>query len=128
MDLRFPNPVFYDIEATGFSTDSLPIEIGWAHLGPSREIVSEGFLIKPDMTWDLENAWDEIATDLHGIEPLAGHIVRCRRPFSYIQGHAQIGRYHGTRFSGGSRNYHCRTKWLVRGNSTNISADTPCNV
>lgn len=67
MDLRFPNPVFYDIEATGFSTDSLPIEIGWAFVGPSREIISNGFLIRPDTTWDLETAWDEIAADPHGI-------------------------------------------------------------
>ena len=53
---------FIDLEATGLSQSSWPIEVGWCALSGSPT----SFLIAPDPDWPLE-AWDEAAEELHGI-------------------------------------------------------------
>ncbi|MBV0933557.1 3'-5' exonuclease [Marinobacterium weihaiense] len=54
-----------DLEASGLSPDSYPIEIAWKCTRTGR---SDTFLINPDSVpeWDY---WDECAEELHGIEP-----------------------------------------------------------
>ena len=60
------NPVFYDIEASGF--DGYPIEVGWAWWdAESDSIHSEAHLIKPDAVWEIDQTWDQRAEELHGI-------------------------------------------------------------
>lgn len=53
---------FIDIEASGLSEDSFPLEIGWTIDGEHVE----SFLIKPDNTWNL-NSWSSNAHVLHNI-------------------------------------------------------------
>lgn len=53
---------FIDLEASGLSTTSWPIEVGWAfEHGPPRS-----FLIRPDASWP-ESAWSLDAERLHGV-------------------------------------------------------------
>lgn len=53
---------FIDLEASGLSANSWPIEIGWAFPdGPPQSV-----LLRPDETWPL-SAWDPSAQALHGI-------------------------------------------------------------
>lgn len=60
------NPVFYDIEASGF--DGYPIEVGWAWWDAAKhDICSEAHLIKPDAVWEIDQTWDQRAEELHGI-------------------------------------------------------------
>ena len=53
---------FVDVEASGLTEDSFPIEVGWAILGGS----SGSVLIRPAADWS-HDAWDELAEDQHGI-------------------------------------------------------------
>ena len=60
-----PSPsetAFIDLEASGLSASSWPIEVGWAfEYGPPRS-----FLIRPDDAWS-EAAWSIEAERLHGV-------------------------------------------------------------
>lgn len=59
-------PVFYDCEASGL--DGFPIEIGWAFVDEqTKTIVSESHLVRPLPEWDIDDHWDPIAEELHGI-------------------------------------------------------------
>ena len=57
-------PVFYDLEASAL--DGCPIEVGWAWWVGTR-IQTEGHLVFPDPSWDIENSWNDGAQALHGI-------------------------------------------------------------
>lgn len=54
--------VFIDLEASGLSASSWPIEVGWASLNG----LTASYLIKPHNSWPL-SAWSETAQTLHGI-------------------------------------------------------------
>lgn len=54
--------IFIDLEASGLSASSWPIEIGWV----SFEGAAKSILIKPHESWPL-TAWDPSAEALHGI-------------------------------------------------------------
>ena len=54
---------FIDIEASGLSEDSFPLEIGWTIDGD----YVESFLVKPDKQWNI-NSWSNEAKKLHNIE------------------------------------------------------------
>lgn len=53
-----------DLEASGLSTDSYPIEIAWKNALTGE---FDSFLINPDSApdWDF---WDEFAEEMHGLE------------------------------------------------------------
>lgn len=53
---------FIDVEASGLSEHSYPVEIGWAILGGS----SGSRLVRPAVEWDLDG-WDANAERVHGI-------------------------------------------------------------
>ena len=61
-ETRSGAPAFIDLEATGLSADSWPIEIGWAF----QDGDAAATLIKPDDAWP-EKAWSADAEALHGI-------------------------------------------------------------
>jgi len=70
-------PVFYDCEAS--SLDGVPIEIGWASIKVNTDvIISEGHLIRPPPDWPVEESWDPVAEDLHGIS--LSHLKTHGRP------------------------------------------------
>ncbi len=53
---------FIDIEASGLSIRSWPVEVGWVFLeGPPRSL-----LVAPEAQWS-DDAWDPRAEGLHGI-------------------------------------------------------------
>ncbi|NWG72054.1 MAG: hypothetical protein HXY23_10665 [Parvularculaceae bacterium] len=53
---------FIDLEASGLSASSWPIEVGWAfEFGPPRSL-----LIRPDDSWP-QSAWSADAERLHGV-------------------------------------------------------------
>lgn len=53
---------FVDVEASGLTEDSFPIEVGWAILGGS----SGSVVVRPAADWS-HDAWDELAQAQHGI-------------------------------------------------------------
>jgi hypothetical protein len=53
---------FVDIEASGLSEGSFPIEIGWARTDGQAGSI----LIRPAADWEIDT-WDEQAEELHGI-------------------------------------------------------------
>lgn len=53
---------FIDLEASGLSARSWPIEVGWRLLGGKHA----AFLVKPQPEWDM-GAWDPQAEALHGV-------------------------------------------------------------
>ncbi len=54
---------FIDLEASGLSAGSWPIEVGWCFPGGEPR----SLLIKPAPEWDMA-AWDEKAEKLHGVK------------------------------------------------------------
>lgn len=54
--------LYLDIEASGLTDDSYPIEIGWAE--PVPGFPSESFLVRPFVGWVH---WDEVAAGVHNI-------------------------------------------------------------
>jgi hypothetical protein len=58
--------VFLDIEASGLSSASFPIEIGWV-LDDEAEF--ESLLVRPHESWDLDGGWSGQSAVLHGIKP-----------------------------------------------------------
>jgi hypothetical protein len=46
--------LFIDIEASGLSSASFPIEIGWVL---DDEAGPESFLVRPHATWELDRGW-----------------------------------------------------------------------
>ena len=75
-----------DIESSGLSCDSYPIQIGWCSLDLSRY---GNFLVRPDCSW---TEWDERAEAIHGIdrgELDAGLSVSqaCRTLIDLLYGH-----------------------------------------
>jgi hypothetical protein len=58
--------LFIDIEASGLSSASFPIEIGWV---VDDEAEPESFLIRPHATWDLDSGWSAQSAAIHGITP-----------------------------------------------------------
>jgi hypothetical protein len=57
-----PSSAFIDLEASGLSAASWPIEVGWAfETGPARSL-----LIRPDPSW-APHAWSPEAERLHRI-------------------------------------------------------------
>jgi hypothetical protein len=57
------HPVFFDCEASGLH--GVVIEIAWAFVDGTGEIVSEAYLVKPVDDWDIEAVWDEAAEAMH---------------------------------------------------------------
>lgn len=55
-------PAFIDLEASGLSDKSWPIEVGWGF----AEGAPRTLLIRPHETW-RRSAWDPKAEDLHGV-------------------------------------------------------------
>jgi len=73
---------FIDFEASSLSTNSWPIEAGWALIDHNQQIHSDSVLIRPDPSWPLEDWAAESAaihqidiTELHknGVTPLEAH-------------------------------------------------------
>ncbi|MGG5890476.1 3'-5' exonuclease [Falsiroseomonas sp. HC035] len=67
-----PLPCPLDIEASGLSDDSYPIEIGLALPSPTPggdwEILLLSWLIRPTATWlDNQDAWSTTAEQVHGL-------------------------------------------------------------
>jgi hypothetical protein len=61
-DVSPSKTAFIDLEASGLSAASWPIEVGWAfEQGPARAL-----LIKPHVTWS-DDAWSLEAEGLHGV-------------------------------------------------------------
>jgi hypothetical protein len=58
--------LFIDIEASGLSSASFPIEIGWVL---DDEAEPESFLVRPHTTWDFDTGWSAQSAALHGITP-----------------------------------------------------------
>ncbi|MBM1175214.1 hypothetical protein JQC81_30450 [Microvirga arabica] len=58
--------LFIDVEASGLSSASFPIEIGWVL---DDEVDSESFLIRPPKTWDFASGWSAQSAAVHGITP-----------------------------------------------------------
>ena len=58
--------LFIDIEASGLSSASFPIEIGWVL---DDEAEPESYLIRPHATWHFDTGWSAQAAALHGIIP-----------------------------------------------------------
>lgn len=58
--------LFIDIEASGLSSASFPIEIGWVL---DDEVDSESFLIRPPKTWDFASGWSAQSAAIHGLRP-----------------------------------------------------------
>ncbi len=56
------NIAFIDLEASGLSAQSWPIEVGWCF----REGAPQAYLVRPAPAWS-EDAWDERAQALHGV-------------------------------------------------------------
>jgi hypothetical protein len=59
--------LFIDIEASGLSSASFPIEIGWVLDDEARP---ESCFIRPHASWDLASGWSAQSADIHSI-PLA---------------------------------------------------------
>jgi len=57
--------LFIDVEASGLSSASFPIEIGWV----LDEVDSESFLIRQPKTWDFASGWSAQSAAIHGITP-----------------------------------------------------------
>jgi len=56
---------FYDVEASGLSTASFPIEVGWARLASDADVIVSGaVLIRPVPHW---TEWSPDAEQIHGI-------------------------------------------------------------
>ncbi|MFW1677200.1 hypothetical protein ACFVYJ_05385 [Pontibacter sp. JAM-7] len=53
-----------DLEASGLSTDSYPIEVAWKNAITGQ---SDNFLINPESAADWDH-WDEFAEEVHGID------------------------------------------------------------
>lgn len=53
---------FIDLEASGLSARSWPIEVGWCFAGGAPQAM----LIRPDEAWSLDD-WDSQAEALHGV-------------------------------------------------------------
>lgn len=53
---------FIDLEASGLSARSWPIEVGWCFASGAPQAM----LIQPDASWSLDD-WDEQAEALHGV-------------------------------------------------------------
>lgn len=60
--LRVPRLAFIDIEASGLTEHSYPLEVGWAVLGGT----SGALLVQPAPDWSHDE-WDELAEAKHGI-------------------------------------------------------------
>jgi DNA polymerase III epsilon subunit-like protein len=58
--------LFIDIEASGLSSASFPIEIGWVLDDEARP---ESFLVRPHTTWNFDTGWSAQSAALHGITP-----------------------------------------------------------
>jgi DNA polymerase III epsilon subunit-like protein len=58
--------LFLDIEASGLSSASFPIEIGWVL---DDEAEPESFLVRPHASWDFDTGWSAQAAAIHGIAP-----------------------------------------------------------
>jgi hypothetical protein len=58
--------LFLDIEASGLSSASFPIEIGWVL---DDEAEPESFLVRPHGTWELDTGWSAQSAAIHGIAP-----------------------------------------------------------
>jgi hypothetical protein len=56
------NLAFIDLEASGLSENSFPLEIGWTKDG----VNFKDYFIKPESDWD-RNSWSQVAENLHGI-------------------------------------------------------------
>lgn len=54
-----------DIEASGLSPKSYPVEFGWSDL----ELNVESFLIRPTKSWLKKGEWSSDAESIHGISP-----------------------------------------------------------
>ncbi|SCY98720.1 hypothetical protein [Microvirga guangxiensis] len=58
--------LFVDVEASGLSSASFPIEIGWVL---DDEAEPESFLIRPHATWHFDTGWSTQSAAIHGIRP-----------------------------------------------------------
>ena len=58
--------LFIDIEASGLSSASFPIEIGWVL---DDEAEPKSFFVRPHATWDFDTGWSARSAALHGITP-----------------------------------------------------------
>jgi hypothetical protein len=58
--------LFIDIEASGLSPASFPIEIGWVL---DDEAEPESFLVRPHTTWDCDTGWSAQSAAIHSITP-----------------------------------------------------------
>lgn len=56
--------IFYDVEASSLSSDSYPIELGWAEVLPNDSVMSEALLIRRAADW-LD--WSMVAQSVHWI-------------------------------------------------------------
>ena len=59
--MDFSNIIILDIEASGFSDESYPVEIAWVSLDKTFH---DSFLVKPDEDWSY---WDEMSQYIHGL-------------------------------------------------------------
>lgn len=80
-----------DLEASGLSTQSFPIEVG-IYVPDSFETIEESWLIKPEPEWLEHRIWDEKSAKVHNIsidmlknEGVDGHIV-CSKLNSLLSG------------------------------------------
>ena len=60
--------LFIDVEASGLSNQSYPIEIGWASLSiDGRNLHQDAILIRPDAEWRDNGEWSMAAQRIHGL-------------------------------------------------------------
>jgi hypothetical protein len=60
--------LFVDLEASGLSNLSYPIEIGWASLSADgRQLQTDAILIRPDADWRENGEWSMDAQRMHGL-------------------------------------------------------------
>lgn len=57
-------PIILDIEASGLSPRSYPVEIGWASV---QDLSGDSFLIRPSNGWVKNGDWSSTSEQIHGI-------------------------------------------------------------
>jgi hypothetical protein len=65
---RFPRIAFFDLEASGFGSNSYPTELGWAVVQEDGSVLGDSMLIRPPARWTTyANAWSAPSEALTGI-------------------------------------------------------------
>lgn len=59
--MKVSDIIIIDVDASGLSEESFPIEIGWISLDKKKH---DTFLIKPDIGWEF---WDDASENIHGL-------------------------------------------------------------